>query len=319
MTQSMRVAVIGLGRMGRALAERLLEEGHQVGVWNRTAGRAAALQEQGAQVMDSADDVGGDCGAVFLCLADDRSTLEMAAPEERARTSWGRTLVVNTGTVASDVVTALAHVYGERFVNAQIVGAPQALRSGAAKFIVGGPASGRATLVPLWKAFAGALDVGEEPQTAAVIKLLHNQMLLVQLAVIAETLRAGRAAGIDDATLATTLRESAMMPAGLRNRVDVFFDPDHAGWFSSAQGAKDVTLFLDLAKGSGAPLPVTEAARDAYRQVARDGWETHDVTALVEYGRRSAWLAPTRRSANPVQALMYRPIGVSGDGRPGTA
>jgi 3-hydroxyisobutyrate dehydrogenase-like beta-hydroxyacid dehydrogenase len=142
-------------------------------------------------------------------------------------------------------VNALAYVCGERFVNAQIIAAPPALRSGAAKFIVGGPASGRAALLPLWKAFAGTLDVGEDPRTAAVIKLLHNQMLLVQLAVIAETLRAGRAAGVDDTTLATTLRESAMMPAGLRNRIDVFFDPGHAGWFSSVQGAKDVTLFLD--------------------------------------------------------------------------
>jgi 3-hydroxyisobutyrate dehydrogenase-like beta-hydroxyacid dehydrogenase len=287
MKQSMRIAVIGLGRMGRALAERLLEEGHQVSVWNRTPGRAGALQEQGAQVMGSADDLGDECDAVFLCLADDRSTLDVAAPQDEARASWARTLVVNTGTVAPDVIAALGHAYGERFVNAQIIAAPQALRSGAAKFIVGGPASSRATLLPLWKGFAGALDVGERPQTAAVIKLLNNQMLLVQLAVIAETVRAGRAAGVDDATLATTLRESAMMPPGLRNRIDVLFDPDHAGWFSTVQGAKDVTLFLDLAKGSGAPLPVTEAARDAYRQVAQDGWETHDVTALVEYGRGS--------------------------------
>jgi 3-hydroxyisobutyrate dehydrogenase-like beta-hydroxyacid dehydrogenase len=284
----MRLAVIGLGRMGRALAERLLEKGHDVSVWNRTAGRAAPLQERGARVMGSVDDVGEDPDAVFLCLADDRSTLDVATPQGDARESWAQTLVVNTGTVAPEVITALAHAYRERFVNAQIIAAPQALRSGAAKFIVGGPASGRAALLPLWKAFAGALDVGENPQTAAVIKLLHNQMLLAQLAVIAETLRAGRAAGVDDATLAATLRDSAMMPAGLRNRIDVFFDPDHAGWFSSVQGAKDVTLFLDLAKGSGAPLPVTEAARDAYRQVAQDGWETHDVTALVEYGRHSA-------------------------------
>jgi 3-hydroxyisobutyrate dehydrogenase-like beta-hydroxyacid dehydrogenase len=284
----MKLAVIGLGRMGRALAVRLLEEGHQASVWNRTSGRAGALQEQGAQVMDSADDIGDECDAVFLCLADDQSTLDVAVPEGEARASWAQTLVVNTGTVAPDVITALAHAYGERFVNAHIVAAPQALRSGAAKFIVGGPASGRAALLPLWKAFAGALDVGEDPQTAAVIKLLHNQMLLVQLAVIAETLRAGRAAGVDDATLAATLRESAMMPAGLRNRIDVLFDPDHVGWFSTVQGAKDVTLFLDLVKGSGVPLPVTEAACDAYLQVAQDGWGTHDVTALVEYGRHSA-------------------------------
>jgi 3-hydroxyisobutyrate dehydrogenase-like beta-hydroxyacid dehydrogenase len=116
---------------------------------------------------------------------------------------------------------------------------------------------------------------------------LNNQMLRVQAAVIAETVRAGRAAGIDDTTLAATLRESPMMPAGLRNRIDVFFDPDHAGWFTSVQADKDVSLALDLAKG-GAPLPVTEAARDAYRQVAQDGWQTHDITALVEYG----WRAP---------------------------
>jgi len=137
----MRIAIIGLGRMGRALAERLLDEGHEVSVWNRTAGRAGALQERGAQVMASADDVGDECDAVFLCLADDRSTLDVAAPEGKARAAWAQTLVVNTGTVAPDVITALAHAYGERFFDAQILGAPQALGSGAATFIVGGAAS----------------------------------------------------------------------------------------------------------------------------------------------------------------------------------
>jgi 3-hydroxyisobutyrate dehydrogenase-like beta-hydroxyacid dehydrogenase len=283
----MRVAIVGLGRMGRALAERLLEKGHEVSVWNRTPGRAGVLQERGARVMRSADDVGDERDAIFLCLADDRSTIDLAAPKGEARASWAQILVVNTGTVAPDVITALAQAYGDRFVNAPILGAPQALRSGAASFVVGGPLSARAALVPVWKGFAGALDVGDRPETAAVIKLLNNQMLLVQLAVIAETVRAGRAAGIDDTTLAATLRESLMMPAGLRNRIDVLFDPDHAGWFASVQAAKDVSLALDLAKG-GAPLPVTEAARDAYRQVAQDGWQTHDITALVEYG----WRAP---------------------------
>jgi 3-hydroxyisobutyrate dehydrogenase-like beta-hydroxyacid dehydrogenase len=283
----MRIAIVGLGRMGRALADRSLEEGHEVSVWNRTPGRAGALQERGARVMASQDDVGDECDGVFLCLADDQSTLDLAVPNGAARTAWAQTLVVNTGTVALDVITALAQAYGDGFVNAPILGAPQAVRSGAARFVVAGPPSARAALAPVWTAFAGALDVGDRPETAAIIKLLNNQMLLVQLAVIAETVRAGRAAGIDDTTLAATLRESPMMPAGLRNRIDVFFDPNHAGWFTSVQAAKDVSLALDLAKG-GAPLPVTEAARDAYRQVAQDGWQTHDITALVEYG----WRAP---------------------------
>jgi 3-hydroxyisobutyrate dehydrogenase-like beta-hydroxyacid dehydrogenase len=117
------------------------------------------------------------------------------------------------------------------------------------------------------------------------MKILHNQMFIVELAVIAETIRAGRAAGVDDAILSAALHQSAVMPAALRNRIDVFFDPDHAGWFTSDQAVKDVTLALNLAKG-GAPLPVTEAARDAYRRLAADGWQTQDIAALVEYGRR---------------------------------
>jgi 3-hydroxyisobutyrate dehydrogenase-like beta-hydroxyacid dehydrogenase len=283
----MRIAIVGLGRMGHAFADRLLDEGHDVSVWNRTPGRADALQERGARVMSSVDDVGDEVDVVFLCLADDKSTLDVAAPNGEARASWEQTLVANTGTVAIEVITALAEVYGDRCVNAQILGAPQAVRSGTASFVVGGPASARAALAPVWTVFAGALDVGDRPDTAAIIKLLNNQMLLVQLAVIAETIRAGRAAGIDDATLAATLRASLMMPAGLRNRIDVLFDPDHAGWFTSVQAAKDVSLALDLAKG-GRPLPVTEAARDAYRRLAQDGWLTQDVAALVEYGWRTA-------------------------------
>nr|WP_157121629.1 tyrosine-type recombinase/integrase [Nocardia miyunensis] len=65
-------------------------------VWNRTFGRAAALEERGARVIGSADDVGNERDAIFLCLADDQSTLDVAAPKGKARASWAQTLVVNS-------------------------------------------------------------------------------------------------------------------------------------------------------------------------------------------------------------------------------
>ena len=238
----MRIAIIGLGRMGHALADRLLDDRHEVSVWNRTPGRAAALQQRGASVLGSVDDAGEKTEAVFLCLADDQSTLDVATPKGEARASWAQTLVVNTGTVSPDVITALGEAYGERFVNAPIIGAPQAVRSGTATFIVGGPAAARAALAPVWGSFARALDVGDRPETAAIMKILHNHTFIVELAVIAETIRAGRAAGVDDAILSATLRESPVMPAALRNRIDGLFDPDHPGWFTSVQAVKDVTL-----------------------------------------------------------------------------
>ncbi|WP_040790748.1 NAD(P)-binding domain-containing protein [Nocardia paucivorans] len=170
----------------------------------------------------------------------------MAIPNGEARAGWAQTLVVDTATVAPEVVTALADTHGDRFVDAPILGTPQELRSGTAGFAVGGPAAARMALAPVWQGFAGAFDAGDSPQ---------------------------RAAGVDDAGPAATLRTSPLMAAGLSNRIDGFFDPTHAGWFTSTQAAKDVTSASRPAEGD-IPLPVTEAARDTYRQPARDGWET---------------------------------------------
>ena len=127
--------------MGHALADRLLDDGHELSVWNRTPGRAAALQKRGARVLGSVNDLGEETQAVFLCLADDQGTLDVATPKGEARASWAQTLVVNTGTVSLDVIAALAEAYGDRLVNAPILGAPHAVRSGAATFVVGGSAA----------------------------------------------------------------------------------------------------------------------------------------------------------------------------------
>jgi 3-hydroxyisobutyrate dehydrogenase-like beta-hydroxyacid dehydrogenase len=277
----MHIAVIGLGNMGSALAHRLLDTGHTVSVWNRTPGRAVPLVERGARELPSPETGQASPDAIFICLTDDRSVLDVAAPDGAARESWTRALVASTATVSPETVSTLRDLYGERFVAATISGAPQAVRSGKATFIIGGGAVARTGLGPVWDEFAGPLDVGDDPRRAAVVKLLHNNLLLTQLAVVAETVRVGRLAGVDDETLTTILQESPMMPVGLRNRIAGLFDPAHAGWFSSPLATKDLDLVLRLAP-EGTRLPVTQAARDAYLQVGRAGWGSADITAVIE-------------------------------------
>jgi 3-hydroxyisobutyrate dehydrogenase-like beta-hydroxyacid dehydrogenase len=278
--RTMRIAVMGLGSMGSALAERLLDDGHGVEVWNRSPAPAAGFEGR-AIVLDHPDATGAD--AVVVSLADDASVTAVVAPDGAARPAWADRLVVNASTVAPSTETELAGFYGERFVAAPILGAPHAVRSGQARWIVGGPEEARTALTPLWETFATTTVAGQEPERAAVVKLLSNQMLLAGLGVVAETVRLGRAAGVDDAALTDLLRESPMVAPGLLNRVDGLVDPQHAGWFTSPLAAKDLTHALGLAPATD-PFPVTKGARDAYRQVAEDGWADVDVTALVELG-----------------------------------
>jgi 3-hydroxyisobutyrate dehydrogenase len=277
-----RIAVMGLGSMGSALAERLLDEGHELEVWNRSPRRAVPFEGR-ARVLDGPDAVSAD--VVVLSLADDASVTAVARPDGHARPAWRGHLVVNTATVAPATEDELAEAYGDRFVAAPILGAPQAVRSGQARWIVAGPDDARAELAPLWAAFATTTAAGSSPERAAVLKLLSNQMLLAGVALVAETVRLGRAAGVADDALTELLRESPLLPPGLRNRVDGLVDPEHAGWFTSPLAAKDLGHALGLDDG-GADFPVTAGARDAYLRVAEDGWDDVDVTAVVELGRR---------------------------------
>lgn len=279
-----RIAVMGLGSMGSALAERLLDEGHELEVWNRSPDRAAPLEHR-VRVLETPDAVSAE--AVVLSLADDASVTAVGRPDGRARAAWVDRLVVNTATVAPTTERELAEVYGPRFVAAPILGAPQAVRSGQARWIVGGPDEARDRLAPLWAVFATTTVAGADPQRAAVHKLLSNQMLLAGVALAAETVRLGRAAGVEDDTLTDLLRESPMLPPGLRNRIDSLVEPEHPGWFTSPLAAKDLTHALGLVARDGgeAAFPVTEGARDAYLRVADDGWGDVDITAVVELGR----------------------------------
>ncbi|MBB5918302.1 3-hydroxyisobutyrate dehydrogenase-like beta-hydroxyacid dehydrogenase [Nocardia transvalensis] len=282
----MRVTVVGMGNMGRALAGRLLSGGHALEVWNRTPGRAGELVAAGATELAAPDDLAPGTEAVFVCSADDRSVLDIAAPGGAARASWSEPVVAVMSTVSPQTLSALHRLYGDRLVAAPILGAPQAVTSGEAVFVIAGAEFARSALAPVWELFAGPFDAGDDPARAAVVKLLNNQLLMTGLAAVAETVRVARAAGLDEATLTALLRESAMVPAGLRNRIDGLFDPRHAGWFTPGLGAKDLGHFLGLAPG--APLPVTQAAHDAYVRVAADGWDTADITALVELGRTAS-------------------------------
>jgi 3-hydroxyisobutyrate dehydrogenase len=293
----MELAIIGTGRMGRAMAERLLEGGHDVRVWNRSSTKAPEWGGRVAQVMRSPDDISEHTKAIFISLADDASTLTVSAPGMTARPNWLGPWVATMSTISPEAQQVLTDLYGLRFVATPIIGAPAAVSSGSATVIVGGPEAVHTDLGDMWSLFAAVINAGDDPRRASVIKLLHNQMLLAGLAVVSETVRIGRDAGIDDDVLAGLLGSLAVMPPGLKNRIGSLFDPRHEGWFTSPLAAKDLNLALALTN-QPSTFPVTGAARDAYDQVGRDGWEKADITAIVEFAGMGGATASEGESGN---------------------
>jgi 3-hydroxyisobutyrate dehydrogenase-like beta-hydroxyacid dehydrogenase len=287
----MRIAVLGMGRMGHAVAARLLEGGHELTVWNRSPGRAGDLAAKGATDLSGQAASGAVSGAevVITSLGDDAAVEAVVINGGVARAlsggATGKTaILVDMSTVSPTTSRQLAQaVGGEQFVASPILGAPAGVESGEAFYLIAGPSQPRKALAPVFSTLAGRqVELGDDPGTALVVKLLSNAQLLSQIAVLAEVVATAQAVGLDDDFLRLFLGSSPLVAPALRNRLDNMIAGRHTGWFTTALGAKDVRLAEDMAVDLHLRTPVIEAVKRSYDEAAAAGWADDDVTAVIE-------------------------------------
>jgi 3-hydroxyisobutyrate dehydrogenase-like beta-hydroxyacid dehydrogenase len=282
----MRVAVLGLGKMGKAVAGRLLAGGHAVTVWNRSAGKGADLVEKGAEEADSAPAAVSGAEAVITSLTDD-SALSSVMEEGGLIGELERSkLYIDMSTVSPSTYRRLSDKCPTSFLASPILGAPQAVASGAATYLVAGPKEGFEAATGLYKDLSDKVSyLGEDVALASRLKLLSNYLLLSGVAILGEVVSAAEAADIDDETMLSFLGASPLVAEGLRNRLEPLFSGQHAGWFTTALGAKDLRLVDQMAKEDRVVLPLMELVKSRYEQAATSDRAGDDLTAIVELTR----------------------------------
>ncbi|GAA4220090.1 3-hydroxyisobutyrate dehydrogenase-like beta-hydroxyacid dehydrogenase [Streptosporangium album] len=283
----MRVSVLGMGSMGRAMARRLLEHGHEVTVWNRTPGKAAEAVDAGAVEAPSPAEAARDAGAVLMSLADDQAVRAVMARLTDLGPDPGAQVVADMSTVSPDTSRALAELApGGRFVAAPVFGGPQAVVEGQSMGLLGGERGLVDRLEPLWAdLFAVHWYCGRDPGSALTFKLLNNYLMMAGVAVLAEAVATGQAAGLDEAMLRELLFQWPTVATGLHNRIDDILQGDHRGWFATRLGAKDVRLAVEVAESKGLRLPIARLIEQRYEEAAEHGWNDSDITAIVELVR----------------------------------
>jgi 3-hydroxyisobutyrate dehydrogenase-like beta-hydroxyacid dehydrogenase len=283
----MRIAVLGLGRMGQALAGRLLAEGQEVTVWNRSPGKATGLVGRGATEASSAAGATSGAEVIMTLLAADDAVIEVLVPSGRPLPVAADAIVVECSTVSPATTRSLAVAYHDRLVASPVLGGPAALEAGEATFAVAGPPDLIGALGPLWAALGGAVRrCGDDPGLALVVKLVNNYLLMGGLAILSEAVVAAQRAGLDDAFLIDLLPTLPLVAPGLRNRIADLVAGDHDGWFPTPMGAKDVRLLLELMAGHSTVLPVAELVGARYAEAASTGLGEGDLTAVIELLRR---------------------------------
>jgi 3-hydroxyisobutyrate dehydrogenase-like beta-hydroxyacid dehydrogenase len=279
----MHIAVFGMGRMGRAMAGRLLTQGHHVTIWNRTPGRAPELLDMGACEALSIAEGGSSVDAVLISLADDHAVRSVLLGHSGLVATGTKAVIVNASTVSPASTQELQAHIPNRLVVSPVLGAPQAVASGSAMWLLSGERDSVEYLEPMWAALSERrLYCGPDPATASTLKLIANYLLMTGVASLAEADALGQTTGVQAGLLREFLTTIPTVAPGLHNRLDDVLTGDHQGWFTSRLGAKDVRLFEELATEAGLRVPIAALVRSRYQEASDAGWGAADLGAVVE-------------------------------------
>lgn len=281
----MRVSVLGMGRMGQAVAMRLLESEHEVAVWNRSPGKADGVVAAGATESKDIADAVGSADIVITVLATDDAVREVALGESGIHEHLGDRLYIESSTISPTLSAELAESFTD-FLAMPIAGSPDAVKTGKAAYLVGGPDQVANRAQPVIDSLSSTQHRYPTAPLANVAKLTANSLLLAAIVALAESIAAGRAGGLDDAQLSELLETSPMLGPGVKNRLEAMMTGDGESWWTMALGLKDVKLVLDLVAGTDEQLPAMLAVRERYEAAIDRGLAEDDIAAISQLYRR---------------------------------
>ena len=262
----MKVGFIGLGRMGTAIAGRVLNGGHDLTVYNRTRSKADELEKSGATVANSIADACTGMEVVITMLADDAALDEVAHSGILDSLPKGA-IHVPMGTHGVTAMTALDEAHkkaGQVLVATPVLGRPDAAAAGQLGLVPAGPADAIARLAPLYEAIGKrTFAAGTNPAGAASVKLANNMVLGCAIEAMGEGFALTRKHGVDPAVFNEVLTDGLFAAPAYKVYGSIIANEsyDQVG-FTTVLGLKDANLMLAAGQAANVPLPSCNVYRD---------------------------------------------------------
>lgn len=278
------IGLIGLGLMGTALAERLLEHGFRVTVWNRTRERSVPLIARGAEWSDNPLT---KCRRVIISLYT-TEVVEAVLVQLDEGLHEGQILIdTTTGeAVQAAALGARMAARGVRYLDAPVSGSSQQTRAGEATVMVGGDDVTFAECSDLWQVMGRKVFHVGPCGSASRMKLISNLVLGLNRAALAEGLAFAEALGVSPAAALEVMAGSHAYSRAMDVKGRKMVERDFSVQARLSQHLKDVRLMLDAARAAGLALPLTETHRRLMEQAEAAGLGAQDNSAIIEVLRR---------------------------------
>jgi len=280
-----KVAILGTGKMGGAMARRLNQQGYDVRLWNRTRSRAEAL---GIGEVFTAPATAVEGAELAISMLTDSSAVRQAyLGENGAAQATGAPIYVDSSTVNAETHEQLARSLAERgasFLEAPVVGSVPAVQSGKLLILVGGDEFTLERVRPVLEVLGEVRYVGPLGH-AARLKLIANSMLGITNAAAGELYQAGLRAGLDRQRVWEILtRFVPNLEARRAGYLEGHYQP---ALFRLADLVKDLRLASELYRELGIETPLTGTTREQFERALREHGD-QDIAAIAELWREPA-------------------------------
>jgi len=277
----MRVAFLGLGIMGRPMASNLIKAGHQVTVWNRTAGKAV----EGATIAASPAEAARDAEVIWICVSDTKAVESVMFGPQGAHDSLAEgQIIADSSTISPSVTRQFAErvrAKGVQWVDAPMTGSKAGAESGTLIFIVGGEESAIEKLKPLFAGMGKKFFRMGETGKGQAAKLVMNLQIALIYEGFAEALTLATKLGVDAEALIPLIQASMVHSGVVEYKAPFVLKRDFSPNFPLRLMKKDLRLALESAKEARVKLPGLETVEEIYDMATEDGHENLDYAATL--------------------------------------
>jgi 3-hydroxyisobutyrate dehydrogenase-like beta-hydroxyacid dehydrogenase len=277
----MRVAFLGLGIMGHAMATNLAKAGHEVTVWNRTPGKLV----EGAGVAPTPAAAAQGAEAVWMCVSDtDAVETVLFGPDGVEQSLTEGMIIADSSTISPSATVKFAARVKEKgvaYVDAPMTGSKIGAANGTLIFMVGGGEAAIDRLGPLFAAMGKKIFRMGETGKGQATKLAMNLQIAMIFEGFAEALTLATKLGVDSQQLVSLIGATMVHSGVVEYKAPFVLHRDFTPNFPLRLMHKDLVLALEAAKEARVKLPGVETVEEIYEMATEDGHSDLDYAATL--------------------------------------
>ncbi len=287
----MEIGFIGLGNLGKAMVQNLVDRGNTIHLYNRTESKMEPFRNH-AQLYDSISSFAQACDIILSTVSDDKALESISFGSEGLIENMRPGAVhVCLSTISPSIAAMLSNAYKKKdidYVTATVIGRPEAVRNRNLVVCYSGKSEKKESIFEILKDVGGAkiFEFGDDPKSAAVVKVCNNFLIVAAIETMGETFNLLEKAGVKPQAFYEMITDTIFSSPIYKNYGKIIIEKNYEEpAFTSQLGLKDTKLALGLADELSTPLPIADLIRNRFfinHNKGRKDWDWTSIVAVIQ-------------------------------------